>query len=215
MSLAIITPGWVASACKTAKALAKKTKLCIIIPKGKLFQDLKNNKKIKLYEMREIYIPAPANFTITPGLPFTIQKAKKEQKPKCWIVFKHMFTTGFSVPILRLMRQRVILVTDTFPGHIWWTRSKAVNFVMWCFARTFGLLFLKTANKVVLLHEGLKETAKKLNLNYTVIHNGVDLEEYKKARHAKDLSFKFFVKYFIRLNYFSHSLIPSQPYSAS
>ncbi|MDD3774243.1 MAG: glycosyltransferase, partial [Patescibacteria group bacterium] len=49
-------------------------------------------------------------------------------------------------------------------------------------AKTIGLWVLRLSDKVVLLHEGLIKPAKKMKLNYQVIHNGVDFNLLEKAK---------------------------------
>jgi len=186
--IAIIQPGLMTSAYKTALALAKKTKVVCLIGRNKPFPGFVNSKSLKIYEMWDWLLPDPINATIVPGIFCSTYRVLRKEKPTIWLVYKHMFLTSLAAPFLKLFGQKVIVVTDTFPGHIWWTRSRFVNLAMWLYARTLGKLVLASADKVVILYEGLEETAKKLGLDYTVIHNGVDLALYDNAKPAPDLS---------------------------
>jgi glycosyltransferase involved in cell wall biosynthesis len=98
-----------------------------------------------------------------------------------------MFFTSLAAPFLRLMGKRVIIQTDTFPGINWFPRNPLVKIVMQCYAWTIGMLVLKSAHQVVLLHEGLESTAKWLGLPYITIHNGVDLAKFHAAKPASDI----------------------------
>ena len=58
---------------------------------------------------------------------------------------------------------------------------------MWLYARLIGVPLLRAANKVVLLHEGLVDVARRYGFDYEVIHNGTDLAEADAAAPAPDL----------------------------
>ena len=100
-----------------------------------------------------------------------------------------MFFTSLSAIYLKMFSdKKVIVQTDTFPGYCWFAPSKLLNAFMWVYTRTIGLLILRIADKVLLLHEGLVRYAKEMGIKkYAVVHNGVDLEKIDKARPAKDI----------------------------
>jgi glycosyltransferase involved in cell wall biosynthesis len=99
-----------------------------------------------------------------------------------------MFHTSLASPFLKLLGKKVVVMTDTFPGISWFSRSRLVNAVMWVYARTLGMLVLKTADRVLLLHEGLAPTAERFGIeNARVHHNGVDLELFRDAKPSADV----------------------------
>ena len=192
MKILIIAPyffelhRWMISGYKTALCLSKKNKV-VVLTTGKPFCE-RFNPNLKIYRMRDFFMPDPVNFSIVPGLLFYLLKVINKEKPDVFLVNKHMFYTSFSIFWLKILGKKVFTQVDTFPGIIWFSRNPLVNIVLWIYARTIGLFLLKISDKVILLHEGLIPTAKKYRLNYTVIHNGVDFNEIEKAKPASDIS---------------------------
>ncbi len=179
---------WMVSAYKTAILLSKnRFDVSVLTSRTKDSKKFERIDGIKVYRMPCFFIPDPFNYTVTPFLCFHLLRIIKKEKPDVFIVNKYMFYTSFSAILLKLFRKRVIVQTDTFPGINWFARSKVLNAGMWVYSRTFGKIILRIADKVVILHEGLISTAKKLKLNYKVIHNGVDTDDFKNAQPAKDI----------------------------
>lgn len=176
---------WMASAQKAAEQLSKDHEVVVVTTGKPAFTQLASG--IRVYRMFDFFIPDPVNYSFVPGLFFSLLKVIRRERPELCLVNKHMFFTSFAIPMLRLAGIPVITMVDTFPGINWHPRNVLVDIVMRAYAWIIGYPLLKLSQRVVLLHEGLVPLAKKLKLNYTVIHNGVDLENYLQAKPAEDI----------------------------
>ncbi|MFA5070030.1 MAG: glycosyltransferase [Patescibacteria group bacterium] len=191
MKLLLIAPyffeehRWMISAYKTALNLSQKIKVVVLTVGEPSFEII--NQNLSVYRMRDFFIPDPVNYSIVPGLLWSLKKVVKREKPDVFMVNKHMFFTSFSILFLRLMGKRVITAIDTFPGMNWQPKNRFVRVVMRIYARLIGLPLLKISNKVVLYHEGLVDLAKRHKLNYAVIHNGVDLALINRAQPSREI----------------------------
>lgn len=174
------------SAYKTALALSEHVPV-VVVTAGPPPRYERVTPNLSVYRLWDLYLPDPINYGIVPGIFTALPKIIAKEKPDAFLVNKHMFFTSFAAPLLRLMGKRVVIQTDTFVGINWFPRNPFLRPLAQLYAYTFGLLVLKSANLVVLLHEGLIPVAKKLGLPYTVIHNGVDLRKYRAARPASDI----------------------------
>jgi glycosyltransferase involved in cell wall biosynthesis len=132
-------------------------------------------------------LPDPVNYVITPALLWRVGRFIRRERPDLVLVSKFMFFTSLSVLVARALRTPVVLVTDTYPGINWFPRNRLVAAVMWMYARAVGVPLLRAADRVVLLHEGLEEVARRYGLDYEVMHNGTDLSEADAAEPAADL----------------------------
>jgi glycosyltransferase involved in cell wall biosynthesis len=132
-------------------------------------------------------LPDPVNYVIAPAALWQAARFIRRERPDLVLVSKFMFFTSLSVLVARAMGTPVVLVTDTYPGINWFPRRRPVAAVMWLYARVLGLPLLRAASRVVLLHEGLEEVARRHRLRYEVIHNGTDLAEADAAEPAPDL----------------------------
>ena len=132
-------------------------------------------------------LPDPVNYVIAPALLWRVARFIRRERPLLVLVSKFMFFTSLSVLVARAMRTPVVVVTDTYPGINWFPRNRLVAAVMWVYARLVGIPILRAAHKVVVLHEGLEEVARRYGLDYDVIHNGTDLSEADAAEPAADL----------------------------
>lgn len=179
---------WMISAYKTALYLSKSCEVVVLTVGKPRFEQL--NPNLKIYRMWDLFIPDPVNYSVVPSLLFSLIHVIRSERPTHFIVNKHMFFTSFSILILRMMRKKVITVTDTFPGVNWFPRNRYVSKVMRLYARLIGMPLLKLSNRVVLLHEGLIEVAKQYRLKGQVVHNGVDLELADQALPARDIRTK-------------------------
>ena len=194
MKVCIISPNflepkaWMVSAYKTA-LLLKRAGFDVVVLTSKTEGSLayEEVESVKVFRMKCFFVPDPFNYTVTPGLFFRLLYLVHHEKPDVFIVSKYMFFTSLSVFLLKLLGKKVVLQTDTFPGIVWFAPSKVLNAFMWVYSRTIGRIILKLSDCVVLLHEGLIPTAKKLKLNYSVIHNGVDLKEYDDALPSQEV----------------------------
>lgn len=174
------------SAYKTALALAEHA--CVtVVTAGPPPRREQVSDRLTVYRLWDLFLPDPINYGIVPGIFTSLLPIIWRTKPDAILVNKHMFFTSLAVPLLRLLGHRVVVQTDTFPGINWFPRNPLVGLVMRLYAWTIGLFVLKTANHVVLLHEGLVPVARWLRLPHSVIHNGVDLERFDAALPAADI----------------------------
>ena len=196
MKIIIITPNyneghsWMKSSVCIAEYMQKAGHEVVVVTAnvgGKyLSEEICNG--VKVYRVKSWFIPAPFNVTVPPAFVFHLRRIIMKENPQAFVVSKYMFFTSLSVFYLKLARSRkIVLFTDTFPGMNWYAPSKVLNLAMWIYARTLGWAVLKTADKVVLLHENNVPTAKALGLNYEVIHNGIDFDRYQNVVPAKDI----------------------------
>jgi glycosyltransferase involved in cell wall biosynthesis len=132
-------------------------------------------------------LPDPVNYVISPALLWRVARFIRRERPDVVLVSKFMFFTSLSVLVARVLGKPVVLVTDTYPGINWFPRNRAVAAVMWVYARLVGVPLLRAASKVVVLHEGLEDVARRYGLDYEVVHNGPDLAEADAAPPAADL----------------------------
>jgi glycosyltransferase involved in cell wall biosynthesis len=132
-------------------------------------------------------LPDPVNYVIAPAVLWRVARFIRRERPDVVLVSKFMFFTSLSVLVARALRCPVVLITDTYPGINWFPRNRLVAGVMWLYARLIGVPLLRAANKVVLLHEGLEDVARRYGFDYEVIHNGTDLAEADAATPAADL----------------------------
>jgi glycosyltransferase involved in cell wall biosynthesis len=176
---------WMASAQKAAEELSKDHEVVVLTTGKSSVEDFPSG--IRIYRMFDFFIPDPVNYSIVPGLLFTLLKVLRREKPDICVVNKHMFFTSFAIPILRLAGIPVITMVDTFPGINWHPRNLFVDIVMRVYAWIIGYPLLKLSQRVVLLHEGLVPMAKRMHLNFLVIHNGVDIENFIQAKPAEDI----------------------------
>lgn len=176
---------WMASAQKAAEQLSKDHDVVVLTTGKPAFAQLASG--IRVYRMFDFFIPDPVNYSFVPSLLFTLMKVLRRERPDLCLVNKHMFFTSFAIPIFRLAGIPVVTMVDTFPGINWHPRNLFVDIVMRAYAWIIGYPLLKLSERVVLLHEGLVPLAKKLKLNFVVIHNGVDLENYLQAKPSEDI----------------------------
>jgi glycosyltransferase involved in cell wall biosynthesis len=179
---------WMISAYKEAINFAKNGYETIVFTsRSKNTPKLVKKKNLKIYGYRDIFLKDPINFGIMPFMTFHLLNLIRKEKPTHIIISKHMFYTSLCMFPLKLMRKKVTVMVDTFPGQNWLSKSKIVNFVLKIYSRTIGKSILKLANKVIIFHEDLINLAKSMKLNYKVIHNGVDLEKYESAKLPEDI----------------------------
>lgn len=192
MKVCIITPFFneypnaMASAIKLADGLANQH-YDVTVYTSQTYNAAKTEqlKNITIHRLPAWYIPEPANYVFTRGL---IRALWKEHKTTdIFIINKYMWPVSWSILFLKLWRKKVIVIVDAFQGYDWWSWSKYVNAIMWLYARTIGKFILRSADRVILLHEGLEKRAKQLQLRYQVIHNGIDPKRFQTAMPAEDI----------------------------
>ncbi len=171
---------------RTAYTLAKNHQVVVLTTgiKASVTQPLST---LKIYRLKDIFLPDPVNYSIIPGLFGAVKRIIETEKPDAFLINKHMFYSSLAIWPLKRLGKKVIVQTDTFPGINWFPKSRLVGIVMWVYARLIGNPIMRAADKVILLHEGLIEDAQKLGLNYEVIHNGIDLKEFDATPRPKDL----------------------------
>lgn len=174
------------SAVTTAYGLSKHAEI-VVVTAGPPPKKERLGEHLKIYRLWDFFLPDPINYGIVPGLFWSLGMILHKERPDAVLINKHMFFTSLVAPLVRLLGYRVIIQTDTFPGIIWFPRNTVVKLVMQLYAYTLGLLVLKSAHEVVLLHEGLIPVARWLRLPYRVIHNGVDLSQFDAATTATDI----------------------------
>lgn len=211
MKILLITPyffephRWNISAYKTALSLARIGHDVVVFTSASPGQPRVERPapNLKVYRFRDIFFPDPVNYGILPFLYLRLLKVISKEHPTHFLVYTHMFYTSLSVILLKLLRKRVMVVTDTFPGIAWFGRSRVVNVIMWIYARTAGFAVLKLADRVALLHEGLVETACRIGLKRFVVHPyGVDWHRFEAPPAPTDVTKKdgeLFISYVGRL----------------
>lgn len=132
-------------------------------------------------------LPDPVNYVVSPAALRETARFVRRERPQAVVVSKFMFFTSFAAVVAKALGVPVVVVTDTYPGINWFPRSRLVAAVMWLYARVVGVPLLRLADRVVVLHEGLAEEARRRRLRVQVIHNGVSLERADAAEPAEDL----------------------------
>jgi glycosyltransferase involved in cell wall biosynthesis len=182
---------------KIARQLATKARV-VVLSGGSRTRVEDRSPSLRVYFQKEWLIPDPVNNGFVPGLWRALRAIVRKEKPDAVLNVKYMFYPNLAGPYLHRRGYRVVTVTDTFPGYTWFAASWFVNAALWLYTRTFGLYVLRRSDRVVLFHEGLVATARKLHLPYTVIHNGVELDLLDAAK-PKQLLGKIRVLYVSRL----------------
>lgn len=190
MNICILTPFYneypnaMASAEKMATALARHNNVTVVTSKTYKAKAEETKNGVEIIRLPAWYIPEPANYVFTRGLLRYIWKHRKSID--VFVINKYMWPVSWSIIFLKLLRKPTIVCVDAFQGFDWWSWSALVNAIMWLYARTFGLLVLLLADRVVIFHEGLEERARQLHLRYQIIHNGIDPQQFKNVIPAAD-----------------------------
>lgn len=136
---------------------------------------------------KDFFFPDPWNYGIAFGFCGLVRRLLKTEKPDLIVVNKLLFWTSLSVIMLRLMRRRVIVCTDTFVGITWWPRAWFPRIGAAIYAWTAGWLILLCASRVVLFHPQQEKILKRLRIakKTEVIPTGIDPAPYAgpKATH--------------------------------
>lgn len=140
---------------------------------------------LKIYFNKELLVPDPANVAFVPGMSAALDRVVRKEKPDAVLNVKHMFPINTLVDQLARQGFRIVTATDTFPGYNWYTTSKIGNIALWIYARLWPKRVLNRSDHVILFHSGLVPVAKKLGLRYSVIPNGVELENVRAAKPRK------------------------------
>jgi glycosyltransferase involved in cell wall biosynthesis len=149
------------------------------------------HRNIRVYETKDIFIKDPLNINVMPYLFSALSDVLKKEKPDVCIISKYIFFPIVALPYLKMKGQKVVVVTDTYPGVVWFARSRIVNFFAKLHYHVVGRLLLRRSDLLVLTHEGLVEATRNLGIrNYRVIHNGIDLAKTDSARPAGDIKKK-------------------------
>jgi glycosyltransferase involved in cell wall biosynthesis len=174
------------SAVRAAQELSRRHDV-LVITTGRAKAREECSARLTVLSAPAFLLPDPVNYVVSPASLSMVYRAIREFQPDLVMVNKFMFFTSFAAPLAKWMGKKTVVVTDTYPGINWFPRNRMVGWVMWLYARCVGVPILRGADKVVLLHEGLTEIARKYGLHHTVIHNGPDLAEADAAAPAGDL----------------------------
>jgi glycosyltransferase involved in cell wall biosynthesis len=177
------------SAVKQAEQLSRLHSVHVLTVGRKVILE-RPNKNLVIESVSGLLLPDPVNYIISLKLLFRFIGIAISYRPDIVLVSKFMFFSSLVVFLARIMGLKVVTVTDTFPGINWFPRSRIVAAVMWLYARTVGLLVLRLSHKVILLYQDLDVIAKKYNLNYEVIPNGVEPVLLEKQRLPSDIKKK-------------------------
>lgn len=174
------------SAVAAARQLSSRHDV-LVITTGREKPKEEISNRLTVLSARAFLLPDPVNYVISPASLRMVARAIRDYRPHLVMVNKFMFFTSFAAPLAKWMGKKTVVVTDTYPGINWFPRNRLVGGVMWLYARLVGVPILRGADKVVLLHEGLTEIARKYRFDHTVIHNGPDLGAAAAAAPAGDL----------------------------
>jgi glycosyltransferase involved in cell wall biosynthesis len=174
---------------KLASLLSRfRIKVVVFTSKAISKREYKEGEFLKVYESKDIFIKDPLNINIMPFLYRDLKTVLRKEDPDVCIVSKYIFFPIWSVPLLKARKKKVIVLTDTYPGIVWFTRSSLINFLAKVYTLTVGKILLRMADAVVLTHEELVPATKRLGVrNFRVIHTGIDLAGIRKAVPAKDI----------------------------
>ena len=188
---------WMVSAVKTAELLAKDHEVQVLTTNVGNYPETEVKNNVTINRMKCFFLNDPINLALPIGQRKHLKRIMKEFQPDKVIINKYMFYTA----LLSFSLKDYILQTDTFPGKIWFNKSKLMNVALWLIHHTIGHIILKRAKKVIILHENLIEASKPYN--YQVIHNGVYPENYdcKPCKQVLDIKDnKFLITYVGRLD---------------
>lgn len=198
MKLLIISPNfkepsaWMISAYKTAINLAKDIEVVVLTSQTKGSKKFEIIEGVKVYRSKALYIPDPFNYAFTPYIFRDLNRIIKKENPDKYLISKYMFFSSLTGIWLRMIGKRYVIQTDTFPGYCWFKEWKGMSIVlnigMWIYTHTIGRLILGLADKVIVLYPKLVNIGKRFGLSkIKCIPNGVEFEEFSKARPAKDI----------------------------
>lgn len=174
------------SAVRAAQQFSRRHEV-LVVTTGREQRDERVSERLTVLSAPALLLPDPVNYVISPASLLLTARKIRSFRPDLVIVNKFMFFTSFAAPIAKWMGKPTLVVTDTYPGLNWFPRNRLVGWVMWLYARLIGVPILRSADKVVVLHEGLVPLARKYGLEHLVIHNGPDLEAADAAEAASDL----------------------------
>lgn len=195
MKVFLITPyffephRWMMSSVKMAENFSR-TMEVVVLSGHKTKRGWEKTTWGKIFYAKDFFLKDPFNYGIMPLLWWHVFQIIKQEKPDIVLVNKHMFFTAFSVPLLRILQQKVIVSTDTFPGINWLPRSKKIGILVKIYFWLFGFLILKMAHSVVVFHSENIQVAKKLGLNAILIPNGIDERFLKKRKEVSSIKKK-------------------------
>lgn len=178
------------SSYNLAQGLARKGIQVIVVTSRFISKPkFEKHKNIKIYQTDDYFVKDPLNYSFMFNLRKDLKNIIDKEKPDISIVAKYIFYPVFMIPFLK-KRMPVITFIDTYPGIIWFTRSTLINFLTKIYYHIIGRLYLKKSNHVVLMHEELIESTKRLGISkYSIIHNGITLNKLK-ANKPKDIKKK-------------------------
>jgi glycosyltransferase involved in cell wall biosynthesis len=139
------------------------------------------SETLKIYRVRDLFLPDPFNYGIAPTFPFHVLSVLKKEKPDIVIVNKVLFWSSLVTPVLRLIGKRPIVTTDALVGITWWPRGFFPTIIMSIGAWTAGWLVLLSASRVVFFHPQPAKILTKLCIakKSCVIPTGIDSHGYE------------------------------------
>ncbi|MCX6807246.1 MAG: glycosyltransferase [Patescibacteria group bacterium] len=134
----------------------------------------------------------PINQGIPLGIWRHIFKVLKQEKPDLILINHFMFFTASIMILLKLMRYKVAISTDTFIGYNWFPRKEKDRIYVKIYFWLYGSWLLKLADKIIVYHSGNLPAVKKLGLagKTVVLPYGISREEITNVKPAHDLKKK-------------------------
>jgi glycosyltransferase involved in cell wall biosynthesis len=174
---------------KLAQLLAYKGNEVVVLTSKSISRNTyEPHKNIKIYETKDVFIKDPLNINVMPFLFGELSRVLKKEKPDVCVISKYIFFPIVAVPYLKMKGVPVVVVTDTYPGVVWFTRSKAVNFLAKMHYHIVGRTLVKGADLLVLTHEELVSATRDLGIkHHAVIHNGINLDKVDRVKPASDI----------------------------
>jgi len=194
LTICIISPNfkepsaWMISAYKTAMLLKEKYNVVVLTTQTKDSKEFEIIDGVKIHRMPCHYFSDPINMAYVPRLFKNCKEIIEKYDPDVFIVNKYLFHTSLCAFYLKKLDKKVFLQTDTFIGMIWFHPNWIVNFLTKTYTKTIGKIMFNKVDKVILLHDGLIEHAKKLGIKrFEVIYTPQDIGEMIKTTPAKDI----------------------------
>ncbi|TSC80398.1 MAG: group 1 glycosyl transferase [Candidatus Peregrinibacteria bacterium Gr01-1014_25] len=135
---------------------------------------------LRIYRMRDRFLPDPLNFGIALGFARMARRIIRIERPDMVVINKVLFWTSFSIIPLRLRGHRVVVLTDALVGMTWQPRGWPARIIMTAGAWTVGWLVLLCAHRVVFFHPQPPRLLRFLGIAHKceVIPTGIDPSGY-------------------------------------
>ena len=175
---------WMVSSVKLAELWQRLGYQVIVACMGAKSGTERISDTLTVHSRKDIFLPDPLNFGIAFGFTGFVRRLIKAEKPDLIICNKVLFWTSFSLISLRLLGQKVILLTDALVGMTWWPRSLIPKIIMGLGAWTVGWPVLLSAKKIIFFHPQPPKLLKRLGIfkKSQVIPTGIDASKYKSEK---------------------------------